>query len=297
MSANKGYPRYRRLGPLARWLFNRVSVLCVQDESYADMFRSLGVDPDRIEVTGMMKFDTAPVDAQIPGQAQLAEALGLTAGHRLIVAGGTGPGEEALCRDVFDRLADRHEHLVLAVVPRKPERFDEVARLLGETGRPVVRRSQRPDGSAAPLPAGAVILGDTMGELRAFYALAETIFVGRSLVPMGGSDMIEAAALAKPVAFGPHTFNFPQADALADHGCARVADADALCRQLDTWLSDPDVARAAGERARDHVRSRQGATRRNVEVLCRLLGREPARREGTVATDRIEADTSAREAG
>jgi 3-deoxy-D-manno-octulosonic-acid transferase len=135
-----------------------------------------------------------------------------------------------------------------------------------------------------------VILGDTMGELRKFYALAACVFVGRSLVPMGGSDMIESAALGKATAFGPHTFNFPQADDLARHGCRRVADAAELEAVLGQWLGDRAAAEAAGRTAQAYVAGQQGATRRNVEMICRALGRVPAARAGDIATDVIEAD-------
>ena len=151
----------------------------------------------------------------------------------------------------------------------------------------MVRRSQCPDGATGQKPADAVILGDTMGELRKFYALASCVFVGRSLAPMGGSDMIEAAALGKATCFGPHTFNFPQADDLAQNGCSRVADADALYARLDAWLGDPATAEQAGRKAQQYIRSQQGATRRNVEMICRVLGRQPALAPGTVATDAI----------
>ena len=102
--------------------------------------------------------------------------------------------------------------------------------------------------------------------------------------------MIESAALAKPTAFGPHTFNFPQADDLAAHGCARVDDAEQLGRQLDAWLSDRAAAAEAARQAQDYVRSQQGATRRNVEMICRLLHRVPAQRPGDIATDEIAAE-------
>ena len=104
---------------------------------------------------------------------------------------------------------------------------------------------------------------------------------------MGGSDMIEAAAAGKPTAFGPYTFNFPQADALAEHGCSRVANGAALAEQIDRWLADASAAAEVGKAAQDYVRSRQGATRRNVEMICRVLGRTPALAEGGVATDKI----------
>ncbi len=288
MSADKGYPRYRRLGSLAATLFNRLAAIGAQNEDYAERFRSLGVDPGRVHVTGMLKFDTAEVADSLPGQEALAEAMGIADDAPLIVAGGTGPGEEAMLLEVRRRLLDRHPDARLALVPRKPERFEEVARLIRDRGLEPIRRSERPDGGDGPAPPPApVLLGDTMGELRRFYALASAVFVGRSLVPMGGSDMIEAAALGKPTAFGPHTFNFPQADALADHGCARVADADALAERLDAWLADPAAAAEAGRAAQQYVRDQQGAARRNVEMICRVLHRVPAAAPGAIATDEI----------
>jgi len=287
MSADKGYPGYRRLGPLAARLFGGVTAFGVQDASYAERFASLGVEPDRLHVTGMMKFDTAEVAERLDGQDALAEALGVTAEQKLIVAGGTGPGEEEIVLGVFAELKARHGDARLAIVPRKPERFAEVARLIASRGFEVVRRSERGDGAEGGVPTDAVILGDTMGELRKFYALGSAVFVGRSLVEMGGSDMIEAAALGKATAFGPHTFNFPQADALAAHGCVRVADAGELTGQLDAWLSDVAAADAAGRAAQDYVRSAQGATKRNVEMICRVLDRVPPAAEGGIATNTI----------
>ena len=217
MSPNKGYRGYKRLGRLAGRLFNGLTAIGVQEEVYAERFRSLGMDEDKIQVTGMMKFDSAEVSDRIAGQDALAAAVGLCGADRLVVAGGTGPGEEKILLKVFAELKRRHGKAKLAIVPRKPERFDEVARQISAAGFTLIRRSERPDGTAGDVPANAVILGDTMGELRKFYALASCVFVGRSLVPMGGSDMIEAAALAKPTVFGPHTFNFPQAEELAEN--------------------------------------------------------------------------------
>ena len=287
MSADKGYPGYKRLGPLARKLFNGVTAFGLQADSYVELFASLGVDRAKLHATGMMKFDTAVVSESLDGAEALAAAMRIAAGQKLIVAGGTGPGEEAIVLDVLADLKARHGEARLAIVPRKPERFDEVAKLIVSRGFRVVRRSERPDGADGEVAPETVILGDTMGELRTFYALADAVFVGRSLVEMGGSDMIEAAALGKATAFGPHTFNFPQADALAEHGCARVAGAGELTEQLDAWLSDPALAGEAGRRARDYVRSCQGATKRNVEMICDILGRTPALAEGGIATERI----------
>jgi len=287
MSENKGYPRYRKVRPLVRRLFNRLAVLAVQDQAYADRFISLGTDPAKVVVTGMMKYDTVETGSQVDGAAELAAALGLDEGRRLIVAGGTGNDEEAPLLEMFSAMRESRqvdERAVLAIVPRKPERFEQVARLIADGGSALVRRTERPDGARGELPCGAVVLGDTMGELRKFYSLADAIFVGRSLVPMGGSDMIEAAALGKPVAFGPHVFNFPQAaELVAEGAAARVADVDELRRTLAGWLADPAAAAEMGRTARRFVESRRGATRRNVEIICDVLSREAASRPGSIA--------------
>lgn len=288
MSPNKGYPRYKMLGPFAAKLFNRLTAVGVQDESYAEKFVELGMDRAKVHLTGMMKFDSVQVADRLPGQDALKSALGL-GDEPLLLAGGTGPGEESLLLDVYKKLRETHPSLRLAIVPRKPERFDEVARLIESAGFGGARRAQRPDGRPGSLEANDVILGDTMGELRTFYALASVVFVGRSLVPMGGSDMIEAAALGKPVCFGPHTFNFPQAQALIRHGAVCVKNESALREQIRDWLRDPAAAVRAGEEVQTYVKRQQGATRRNVELLCHILGREPALAPGDVATDKRQA--------
>lgn len=288
MSVDKGYPRYKKMGQLApKWLFNRLSAIGVQNEDYARRFVELGTDASRVHVTGMMKFDRGVSD-HVDGQEALAAALGL-GDAPLIVAGGTGVGEEKLVLEAFAGVRKRFPAAKLAIVPRKPERFEEVARLITDSGLALVRRTQRPDGTTGSVDPAAVILGDTMGELRKYYGLATAVFVGRSLVPMGGSDMIEAAALGKPTCFGPHTFNFPQAQDLAHNGCVRVEDTAGLQATLEGWLADPAKAAAAGKQAQQFIAAQQGATRRNVEMICKVLGREPAPVPGAISTDAIQS--------
>ena len=288
MSPKKGYPRYRMLGPLApRLLFNRLSAIGVQDETYADCYRKLGTHADKVHVTGMIKFDRGVSD-RVDGQDELAAAMGISSGDQLIVAGGTGDGEEAMVLEAFKQVRAKHPRAKLAIIPRKPERFDEVARQIAASRFEVVRRTQRTTAGDSVDPQ-AVLLGDTMGELRKYYPLASAVFVGRSLVPMGGSDMIEPAALGAATCFGPHTYNFPQAAELVKHGCVRVNDVASLAATLDGWLSDAASATAAGKSAQQFVAAQQGATRRNVEMLCGLLGRVPAVAEGGIATDEIHS--------
>ena len=168
--------------------------------------------------------------------------------------------------------------LRLAIVPRKPERFDEVATLIRETGLELVRRSDVIAGKQGVVSSRAVVLGDTMGELRKFYSLAKVVFVGRTLVDLGkkqhGSDMIEPAALAKPVVVGPYTTNFAEAMS-AFRGADAIleaADATTLEKHTRKLLADPESATAMGRRAQGVVRNQQGATQRHVEAVLRFLG-------------------------
>ncbi len=271
ISPNKGYPRYKKLGPIAPWLFNKVTRIGCQTQQYADLFASLGVREETLCVTGMMKYDATATGGDTVAASELADAMGLS-GRRLVVAGGTGPGEEAIVLDAWDTLREEFPDATLVLVPRKPERFDEVARLIESRGDTLRRRSELPAGSAAPMAdANTVILIDTMGELKKLYTIASAIFVGRSLVRMGGSDMIEAAALGNPTCFGPHTFNFPQADDLAKQGSVRVADTVALGETLRRWLVDPASATTEAKRAQAFVRSQQGASCRNAKLIVELL--------------------------
>jgi 3-deoxy-D-manno-octulosonic-acid transferase len=163
----------------------------------------------------------------------------------------------------------------LVIVPRKPERFDEVARLIAQAGFTCIRRSCHPDGCEPPAPSDAprVILGDTMGELRKFYSLSDLAFAGRSLVPLGGSDPMEIAALGKPVIVGPHTDNFAApVSAFAAADAIRVAQSTTeLASIVQGFLADRDLAHRVGARAREVVARNQGATNRTAVRLGELL--------------------------
>ena len=235
--------RLRLIGPLVRPMFRSLSWVGAQDERIAERFIRAGVPPESVEVLSSMKWDTATIAKQVPGEQDLADALGIRRDRRLIVLGSSGPGEEELFIEACDRLPLELNDTQLAIVPRKPERFREVARLIQRRGRECFRRSQLPDGSLPPSNTSGrgVILGDTMGELRKFYSLSDVVMVGRSMVPMGGSDPMEVAALGKPIIVGPHTENF--ADPVA-----RLREADALTtadsiedlsRKLCKILADP----------------------------------------------------------
>lgn len=283
---DSSFRQYKLLGPVGRSMFGRLAEVCVQDVVYRDRFRTLGVRPEAVEVTGTMKFDNAQVADRISGDRELADQVGLQRGREPIwVCGSTGPGEERLVLDAYRSLLATQPTLRLVIVPRHPERFDAVARLIAEAGFDVFRRSHsRQQGAALvkrPLPTpnspSAVILGDTVGELRKFYSLADVVFVGRTLVDLGqrqrGSDMIEPAALAKPVIVGKWTDNF--ADAMRHlkraEGIIEIESGADLARAVSRVLNYPSESRDLGEHAREVVRSQQGATARHVEVILREL--------------------------
>ncbi len=280
LTEKKSMRRFRKpvIRSMARRTFRRLAWVGAQNRTYAERFRELGVPADRVHVTGMLKWDTAQVTDRVPGTDALCEAVGGPSPERprrLWVCGQTGPGEEVVVLRAYERLRRDFADLQLAVIPRKPERFDEVAELLSKAGLPVLRRSRHPDGSAPPAVQPDIILGDTMGELRKFYCLADVVFVGRTLVPMGGSDVIEVAALARPILIGPHTDNF--ADSVAELQAAGAlavcettvddpAAPDKLAAEVRRLLTDGRAA-AMGLAGRRIVQENLGVTQRTVTAL------------------------------
>ncbi len=279
ISSAKGFPRYRRIAPLVRPIFRRLAMALVQDETYAERFRYLGVLPERVQVAGSLKYDTAELGDTVAGADELAGQLGLKNNEPVWVAGSTGPHEEEIILNSFSQLLRKKElqQTRLVIVPRKPERFDEVARLIESHGCQLIRysRVKAEEYKVSDRDNRAVILGDTMGDLRKFYSLASVVFVGRSLVPMGGSDMIEAAGLAKPVIVGPYTENF--IDSMkkleAAEGIKVIADGLQLTEVTENLLRDTASARQMGQRARGVIIENKGATRRTVEAVAKLLFR------------------------
>lgn len=272
------FKSYRLGGPLVRRMFRRLTAVCAQEDAYAQRFIALGALPDRVSVTGTMKFDTAQIADHIDGADQLARDLGLDPTTEPVwVCGSTGPGEEAIALEAYKQLLPSHPTLRLAIIPRHPQRFDEVATLIQSAGLDLIRRSHSQLTTHNSQLHAPVILGDTMGELPKFYSLAKVVFVGRTLVDLGarqhGSDMIEPAALAKPVVVGPFTGNFAEvmnrfraADAMRE-----VTEPAELARETARLLDHAPAASAMGARAREVVRHSQGATARHVALILRHL--------------------------
>lgn len=259
---------YGRVGGLVRPMLGAMTALAAQDEATADRFRTLGMDPSRISVTGSLKFDLTLPSGLRENAAALRAGWRLE-GRPVWVAASTHEGEEAAVLDAFRRLLPQFPDLLLMLVPRHPERFERIADLLRRQEWRYVRRSAgQPVG-----PDTQVFLGDTIGELLLWYALAEVAFVGGSLVAVGGHNPLEPAALARPVLMGPHIFNFQQiGDTLAAAGALRqVADAAELERAVSQWLRDRAGALAAGAAGAQVVEASRGALSRHLALVDRLL--------------------------
>ena len=272
--SDKSFSGYKKIKPIAKKIFQNVSLVLAQTDEYAQRFRGIGVPDERVVVTGSLKYDTAQITDRIDGADALAAQLNI-GNERLWVAGGTGPGEEKIILDVYTDLIQtgQFSDLRLVIVPRKPERFDEVAQLIADADSDFVRYSSIKNGDASWPDKVPVIFGDTMGDLRKFYSLASIIFVGRSLVPMGGSDMMEAAALGKCTIFGPHASNFKQTvDALLEEqGAIMVKDKRELLETMQKCLLKPDFAGKIAQNGREVIRKNQGATRKTIDQIAKLL--------------------------
>lgn len=277
----RGYRRVRYL--MRRWL-QQIDLVLAQTPEYAERFIALGAHPARVVVTGSIKFDGARFDRNNPLTTRLRELAGIQSDDIVWLAGSTQEPEEEIALRVYQRLAPEHPRLRLVLVPRHPERFDSVARLLEQSGLPWQRRSELPEQPAATGRATArnqrrILLVDTVGELGGWWGTAQLAFVGGSLGNRGGQNMIEPAAYGAAVCFGPNTRNFRDVVAalLQREAAVVVANEDALQVFLQRCLNEPSFAAALGNRAREFVVSQQGATAATARQLESLLGiAEPA---------------------
>jgi 3-deoxy-D-manno-octulosonic-acid transferase len=262
--SDRSFRRYRWVRGLMRRVLADVSVFAMQTEEDARRIIALGAPPSRVVVTGNLKSDLLP-EAAGDDPAGWRARLHLGAGARLWIAGSTHRGEEAVVLDAFLRARSRCPELTLLLAPRHPERAGEVEALIRERGLLAARRSRLPaDGTP-----GAVIILDTVGELAALYALAEIVFVGGSLVPIGGHNVLEPAMRGKPVLVGPHMSNFREGAELLQRsgGGLVVKDAPELERELARLLEDRDLARRMGDAAREAFAGRQGAVSATLDLV------------------------------
>ena len=260
----RGYQRMRRLVSRS---FRRITQASVQTEDYAQRFRALGVAADRVHVHGTMKWDTARIADSVDGAAELAEALGVDRSRPVVVAGSTAPDETAL----IDKAVGPDAQLIIA--PRKPEWFDQAARDL-----PGCCRRSRDERSSGR---GRYLL-DTIGDLRAAYALADVVIVGRSFGELYGSDMMEPIALGRAVIVGPSVSDFQVVcDQLREAGGLLQVHAEELRSAVVRLLGDPSERQRLAECGRNVIRREQGATVKNAAVILDVLHRPGTKKPDT----------------
>jgi 3-deoxy-D-manno-octulosonic-acid transferase len=256
----RSYGNYLKFKGFFSEVFRNVTLFCMQSDEDAARIRDIGASSDRVMVTGNLKFDQKISPAQ---QAPVP----ISSGRKVITAGSTHRGEEAILLEIFSRLRKKYPGLLLIIAPRHPERFDEVSGLITSAGYECQRRTRLKG------PVKDVILLDTIGELRAFYSVCDIAFVGGSLVKVGGHNLLEPAAVKKPVIFSRYMFNFKEiSEALIQAGGGlMVKDKEELYIKLDNLLADKRLSSEMGEKAFKVIAANSGATVRTIDAVHRLI--------------------------
>ena len=257
---------YARLGRFTRSTFSRISLVAAQAPADAERFRILGVPAERVRVTGSIKFDIH-LPASLNEKAEVLRRH--WRGRPVWVAASTHEGEDEVVVQAHRSIQAVHPEALLVLVPRHPERFDRVDSLCRRAGFQVARRSETPGG----MDGMEVYLGDTMGELTLFIAASDVTFVGGSLIPVGGHNILEPAALGVPILFGPYMFNFSLISRMMLNAgaAAQVDDGEMLASTVASWLSDASERARRGESGRQLVAENRGALDRLVALIEQRL--------------------------
>jgi 3-deoxy-D-manno-octulosonic-acid transferase len=294
--SDRSFPRYRRFRALISPVLRQVDIFLAQGEEDRCRLVAIGAPAERVQVSGNLKFDLKP-PSESPLVAQLKSALTITMGgphlpgfgkcgcFPVLVCGSTVEGEEPILLRAFAAVRQRFPDAVMILAPRHPGRFSQVADLVAASGINFWRRSQWTQSQAVP---GRIFLLDTIGELAAAYALADLAFIGGSLVPRGGHNILEAAQHGAPIVVGPHTENFRDMVALFRRADAVVvANADEVAPTFLELLADEGRRRDLGARAREILRANAGATARTMAALQSLLAAQSASAANGTAASKI----------
>jgi 3-deoxy-D-manno-octulosonic-acid transferase len=277
--SDRAYPRDRAIRPVMGWIMGNLDQVLAQSEKDAERFRALGAAPERVRVYGNSKFDEPMPSVSAAEGAKLRLELGLDPEAPVIVAGSTREGEEEKVLEAFETL--RHDHLdaQLVIAPRHPDRGDHIERLVTERGYAVHRRSRAlADAEAAsretaPTSQVRVVILDTIGELSRVYSLATVAFVGGSLVPWGGHNILQPIALGIPTLMGPHMHNQQDlADiALQEQAAITVHDAAELAEVAGRIIASPGEQQLLATRGQAMLGKHRGAARRYAEAVSDML--------------------------
>ncbi len=259
--SGSSYKNYLKFKIFFRQVFGQVTLFCMQSGDDAARVKEIGAPAGRVMVTGNLKFDQ-----KIP--AIQSSPVSLRPGSKVITAGSTHRGEETALLEVFKRLREKFPELVLIIAPRHPERFDEVAGIVNRAGYECQRRTRMTNAIKD------VLLLDTIGELRSFYSVCDIAFVGGSLVKVGGHNLLEPAAMKKPVIFSRYMYNFKEiSEALISAGGGiLVKDKQELYVEADKLLSDTNYCQLIGSRAFSVIQVNSGAAKRTINAVSGLIG-------------------------
>ena len=262
--SRRSFRGYRRWRPLVRPMFSRLALVVAQSDAYRARFVDLGVPASRAIVGGSLKWDAARKEADPAAARELAAALGIDGGAPLIVAGSTGPGEEeSLIRDLPPGCQ-------LLLAPRNPERWDRVAALVPGMRRRSGATATPPGGPPQAAPTPPVFLLDTIGELATAYHLADAVFVGRSLAPMGGSNPLEPVAAGKPTVIGPHHEHFEEIVTTLSAESALVVS-DEPMRVIAGWIADGAARKAVVRAGKQALSAHSGVSARTAQLVLGIL--------------------------
>mgnify|MGYP003983754223 FL=1 len=276
--SNKSVKAYRTISRISKdfrnSLTSELNVFCARTEFDAQRFRDLGIPGKQIFVTGTMKYDNIPTHIDKNISKELAKLFNIDDDDLILVGGSTHAGEEEILIRVFERLNKAYPNLKLILAPRHVERTREVSRLIEKTGFvPVLKTEAERSSYKWQNTKREIILIDTVGDLEKVYSISNFVFVGKSLVPSGGQNMMEPAGMGNPVIFGPHTYNFEEeVDLLLKNSAAKVVKTEEeLFETVEFFIKNPDAAKEMGLKAQKVVNGKRGATERNIEILRDII--------------------------
>jgi 3-deoxy-D-manno-octulosonic-acid transferase len=267
--SDRSFDTYRRFRFFFKEVLRGVCAFGMQSERDAERIVEIGASQERVIITGNLKFDRPTPQLAGEEKRRIRINLGLEEGRPVFVAGSTHRGEETIVLRVYRHLKQIEPSLVLIVAPRHLARLDEVVGILNQSGVSWIRKTQLPGERFA----GEVILLDTMGDLEEVYSIGTVVFVGKSLVPGGGHNILEPAAFGKPVLFGPHMENFREIAQIMklEGGGIEVRREDELLEAAQRLLQDGAYYRRASQAALRAIEKNQGAIRKTLEIFERYL--------------------------
>ena len=272
--SDKSFGGYLRFSWAFRPVLENFDALCMQTDVDARRIIDIGASPARVHVAKNLKYDIPALSISEERKREVLATYHIPEGMPVFTAGSTHQGEEAAVLTAYRTLVNEGREFLLVLVPRHPERAEEVAKLAEQFGIPCVRRSQL-DAQSELFKPGEVLLVDTVGELMALYAISDLVFVGGSLVAVGGHNLLEPASLAVPVIFGPHMNNFREIATLIlhHHGGIQVQDAVMLAQTLRQLLDSPGERLRLGENGARILIENRGSTERHMEIISSVVSR------------------------